>query len=83
MCDYIDEEAEDSIEQMNALYNQYPVYLWERLEYYLEMILPLQPKFEPGARFGYSNAGFVMLGLVIEAVSGLRYQQYVQESINV
>jgi len=79
--DYIDEEADDSIEQMQALYNQYPVYLWERLEYYLPMITPLPPKFEPGTRFSYSNAGFVMLGLVIEAVSGLPYQQYVKENI--
>ena len=47
----------------------------------LPMITPLPPKFEPGVRYGYSNAGFVMLGLVIEAVSGLPYQQYVQEGI--
>ena len=44
------------------------------------MITPLPPKFEPGARYGYSNAGFVMLGLVSEAVSGLPYQQYEQEN---
>ena len=79
--DYIDEEAPDVIRQMQALYNQYPVYLWERLEYYLPMITPLPQKFEPGVRFGYSNAGFVLLGLVIEAASGKPYQQYVTEEI--
>lgn len=79
--DYIDEESEDSTSQMQALYSKYPVYLWERLEYYLPMITPLPLKFEPGVRYGYSNAGFVMLGLVIEAVSGIPFQQYVQENI--
>ena len=70
--DYIDEEADSGDEdQLQALYNKYPVYLWERLEYYLPMTTPIPAKFEPGARYGYSNSGFVLLGLIIEAVSGL------------
>ncbi|MCL2670541.1 MAG: beta-lactamase family protein [Clostridiales bacterium] len=79
--DYIDEEGEDSLEQLEELYRKYPVYLWDRLDYYLPMITPLAPKFQPGERFGYSNAGFVLLGLVVEAVSGLSYQQYVTDAI--
>jgi len=79
--DYIDEESEYSVEQMQVLYAKYPVYLWERLEYYLPMITPLPPKFKPGERFGYSNAGFVLLGLVVEAVSGFTYQQFVHHKI--
>ena len=79
--DYIDEEATDSVGQMEALYRQYPVYLWERLDYYLQMIAPLPPKFDPGARFGYSNAGFVLLGLAIEAVCGMPYQSYLANEI--
>lgn len=47
------------------------------LLYYLQMITPLPQKFEPGTRFGYSNARFVMLGLVIEAISGTTYQQFI------
>lgn len=79
--DYIDEEAEDIMERLQALYDKYPVQLWQRLEYYLQMITHLPPKFEPGKRYCYSNAGFIMLGLVIEAVSGLPYQQFVQDKI--
>ena len=79
--DYIDEEADDDMEQLAGLYKRYPSYLWEQLEYYLQMIIPLPPKFEPGFRFGYSNAGFVMLGLVVEAVSGVSYQQFVRDEI--
>ncbi|MBI2760694.1 MAG: beta-lactamase family protein [Chloroflexi bacterium] len=36
---------------------------------------PLQ--FEPGSRWSYSNAGFVVLGAVIETVSGEDYYDYV------
>lgn len=79
--DYLDEEEPDSYEKEQEMNRKYPVYLWERLEYYLQMNTPLPPKFEPGARFGYSNAGFVILGLVIEAVSGTPYQQFVTDEI--
>ena len=79
--DYIDEDSEDCEEELQALYDKYPVQLWTRLEYYLQMITPLPPKFNPGERYGYSNSGFVLLGLVIEAVSGLPYQQFVQDKI--
>lgn len=67
--DYLDEETPNICEE--ELCNKYPVYLWEELGYYLQMITPLPQKFEPGARFGYSNAGFIMLGLVVEAISGV------------
>ena len=79
--DYIDEESDDSMMQLAGLYHRYPSYLWEQLAYYLQMITPLPPKFKPGFRFGYSNAGFVLLGLVIEAISGKSYQQFVTDEI--
>lgn len=79
--DYLDEEEPDAYEKEQAMNRQYPVYLWERLEYYLQMNTPLPPKFEPGARFGYSNAGFVMLGLAVEAAGGKPYQQFVTDEI--
>jgi CubicO group peptidase (beta-lactamase class C family) len=37
--------------------------------------------FEPGARWRYSNAGFVTLGAVIERISGMNYVDYVRENI--
>lgn len=79
--DYIDEEAPNFYENEQELCNKYPVYLWERLEYYLQMITPLPQKFKPGTRFSYSNAGFVMLGLVIEAITSKSYQQFVADEI--
>ena len=40
---------------------------------------PLQ--FEPGSAQRYSNAGYVVLGLIIERVSGETYRDYVQKHI--
>jgi D-alanyl-D-alanine carboxypeptidase len=40
---------------------------------------PLQ--FEPGSRWEYSNFGFVLLGAVIEKVSGQSYYDYVREHV--
>lgn len=40
---------------------------------------PLQ--FEPGERTAYSNLGYLILGHVIEAVTGQPYQQYVEQEL--
>ncbi len=41
--------------------------------------LPLA--FEPGTRFLYNNSGYHLLGLIIEKITGLSYEQYIQQSI--
>jgi CubicO group peptidase (beta-lactamase class C family) len=38
-------------------------------------------KFEPGTNHAYSNAGYIVLGLIIEAASGQDYYTYVRENI--
>ena len=37
--------------------------------------------FTPGERWEYSNSGYIVLGLIIEAVSGMSYYDYVQRHI--
>jgi D-alanyl-D-alanine carboxypeptidase len=37
--------------------------------------------FPPGQRFSYSNLGYVLLGWLIEQVSGLPYEVYIQQNI--
>ena len=37
--------------------------------------------FEPGARWRYSNAGYSLLGRIVERVSGMSYLRYVREHI--
>jgi D-alanyl-D-alanine carboxypeptidase len=38
-------------------------------------------QFAPGTRWGYSNYGFMLLGAVIERVSGMSYDAYVAENV--
>jgi CubicO group peptidase (beta-lactamase class C family) len=38
-------------------------------------------RFEPGSRFGYSNDGFIVLGAIVERVSGCGYADYVREHV--
>ncbi len=37
--------------------------------------------FEPGSKYGYSNSNFVLLAFIIEKVTGLPYQKYMEENI--
>ena len=37
--------------------------------------------FEPGSRWEYSNYGFLLLGVVIEGVTGKNYYEYVQDYV--
>jgi D-alanyl-D-alanine carboxypeptidase len=38
-------------------------------------------EFEPGTAYAYGNTGYILLGYVIEKVSGLSYAQYLQDNI--
>jgi CubicO group peptidase (beta-lactamase class C family) len=40
-----------------------------------------KPHFSPGTSFAYSNPGYVLLGMIIEKVSGQTYGEYVEENI--
>jgi CubicO group peptidase (beta-lactamase class C family) len=48
---------------------------------YLPLFVEKPLEFEPGARFRYSNAGFMVLGAIVERVSGKDYFDYVREHI--
>jgi CubicO group peptidase (beta-lactamase class C family) len=41
--------------------------------------LPLE--FEPGSKWAYSNSGYVLLGYLLERVSGQSYARFVQENL--
>jgi len=38
-------------------------------------------EFQPGEKFAYDNSGYVLLGYLIEKISGQTYAQFVQENI--
>jgi CubicO group peptidase (beta-lactamase class C family) len=37
-------------------------------------------EFEPGTSFAYSNSGYILLGIIIEAASGQPYAEYLQDN---
>ncbi len=37
--------------------------------------------FEPGVRWGYSNSGYYLLGMIIEKASGQKYEQFLEDRI--
>ena len=48
---------------------------------YFQLFADRPLRFEPGTRFSYSNAGFVVLGAIIEKVSGQDYFDYIRAHI--
>jgi D-alanyl-D-alanine carboxypeptidase len=51
------------------------------LQDYVTLYGKRDPAFEPGSRWAYSNYGFLLLGLVIEKVSGGSYYDYVRDHV--
>jgi len=51
------------------------------LQDYLPLFADLPLEFEPGTDNRYSNGGYVVLGIIIEKVSGVDYYTYVRENI--
>jgi D-alanyl-D-alanine carboxypeptidase len=47
----------------------------------LPLALDTPPAFAPGSKRAYSNSGFVVLGALIEKVSGVTYAEFVQSEI--
>ena len=52
-----------------------------QLSDYVKLFGTRGPEFEPGSKWAYSNYGFVLLGNVIEHVSGMSYYDYVRKNI--
>ncbi|MAL25733.1 MAG: hypothetical protein CL820_07530 [Croceicoccus sp.] len=48
---------------------------------YLPLFADIPLEHEPGNAFSYSNGGYVVLGLIIEAVTGKSYFEHVQQAV--
>ena len=48
---------------------------------YLRLFIDEPLRFEPGTGWSYSNGGFILLGLIVEQVSGKNYYDYIREHI--
>jgi CubicO group peptidase (beta-lactamase class C family) len=76
--DYYDEEK---ITNFDNFALSVPNYALINLQDYLPTFPDEPMKFAPGTRFSYCNGGYILLGLVIEAVTGTRYQDHVTQEI--
>jgi CubicO group peptidase (beta-lactamase class C family) len=76
--DYFDEDVMDDFEE---LWKLTPMYLLKSLKDFLPLFQDEKMKFQPGERFHYNNAGFVVLGLIVEQQTGLSFTDYVEKNI--
>ena len=53
----------------------------QTLQDYVKLYGNRAPEFEPGSRWAYSNYGFLLLGVLIEKVTGQSYYDYVRDHI--
>ena len=65
-----------------------PSYNWQRsenrsqeLDTVICWIKELKLQSDPGEEFMYSNSGYALLTLIIEKVSGMKYEDYIKENI--
>jgi len=47
----------------------------------VEKVMDARPMFEPGEMYSYSNTNYILLGMIIEQVSGQDYSEYINEHI--
>jgi D-alanyl-D-alanine carboxypeptidase len=47
----------------------------------LEVVAEKPLEFKPGTRFHYTNTGYVLLGMVIEKISGVSYADFIERNI--
>lgn len=76
--DYFDEEVMDDFEE---LWVANPMYRIRSLKDFLPLFQNQAMKFKPGERFHYNNAGYILLGLIVEQVSQMNFAEYIQKHI--
>jgi len=76
-----DDAEEEAGEQYEDLWKNKPNYSVTQTVDFLPQFIHKAPNFPPGQRCRYCNCGYVLLGLMIEKVSGLSYRDYVRQHI--
>ena len=78
IADDADEEAGEDYE---LLFVDKPNYSIRETRDFLPQFMYKEPNFAPGEGVRYNNVAYVLLGLVIEQVSGMSYRDYVRQHI--
>ncbi|WP_421378527.1 serine hydrolase domain-containing protein [Bacillus salacetis] len=76
--DYFDE---DEMDDFADLWKQTPMYLLRQPSDFLPLFKEQPMKSLPGEKFHYNNAGYIVLGMVVEQLTKLSFTDYVSEKI--
>lgn len=76
--DYFDE---DEMDDYAELWLDLPNYKIRRSSDLLPLFAGLPARFEAGSRFQYNNSGYVLLGLIIESVTGMLFDEYLAQAV--
>ena len=75
---YYDEEINPDYA---AVWRDFPMYKMRRPADYLPLFRDKPMKFLPGKMFSYNDGGYVLLGLIIEYVTGLSFSAYIAQNV--
>ncbi len=75
---YFEEDLDPDYE---ALWRDRPMYRIRKPADFLPLFQNKPMKFRPGERFDYNDGGYILLGLVLEAVSGLSFAEYIEKHV--
>lgn len=76
--DYFDEEE---VEDFDSFMLDTPNYLLKGPKDYIRSFPDKEMKFQPGEQFSYCNSGFIILGIIIEDITGISYREYIEKQI--
>ena len=76
--DYFDESIMSEYEE---LWRDYPNYKIRTSSDIVPLFIDKPMMYPSGERFQYNNTGFVVLGLIIEKITGKLFDQYLQENV--
>jgi CubicO group peptidase (beta-lactamase class C family) len=80
MADWFDESGNWE-EDWAELCRKHPIYLFRRNEDYLPLFVGEAPLFPVGKKHQYCGASYILLGLMIEQLSGDSYFEYIRRQI--
>ncbi|MEW6405195.1 MAG: serine hydrolase domain-containing protein [Chloroflexota bacterium] len=81
IADWTDEESENFEAEWEQFCRDHPLYLLRCDADYLPIFSQLEPYNAVGEKHRYNNAGFMLLGLMIEKAAGISYFDYIRQNI--
>jgi CubicO group peptidase (beta-lactamase class C family) len=80
MADWFDESG-DWEAKWDELIREHPIYLFRRNEDYLPLFENEPPLAAPGKKYQYNGAGYILLGMLIEKITGEPYFDWTADHV--